>query len=256
MEIDRHLSYISTSIRMNYIQKIKYLYRARRYRHLLDRPEIAFTLSNLHDNHCALDIGAHKGAYTYWMHKAVGPNGRVFAFEPQIELADYLKRMIIIMGMENVIVEHLAISSNVGHSILTIPGDSPSPGATLESGLVNNESNSYRVPLTTIDSYFSNKPEFVINFIKCDVEGHELDVFKGAENTLTKFHPNLIFECEQRHHKSDSIHDVFAYLHNLGYKGYFFQKGHIHQLGEFNYEQGINDPEYVNNFLFSQVNII
>ena len=147
MEIDRHLSYISTSIRMNYIQKIKFIYRARRYRHLLDRPEIAFTLSNLRDNYCALDIGAHKGAYTYWMHKAVGPNGRVFAFEPQIELADYLKRMIIIMGMENVIVEHLAISSNVGHSILTIPGDSPSPGATLESGLVNNESNSYRVPL-------------------------------------------------------------------------------------------------------------
>ena len=166
-----------------------------------------------------------EGAYTYWMHKAVGPNGRVFAFEPQIELADYIKRMIIIMGMENVIVEHLAISSNVGHSILTIPGDSPSPGATLESGLVNNKSISYLVPLTTVDSYFSNKPEFVINFIKCDVEGHELDVFKGAENTLTKFHPNLIFECEQRHHKSDSIHDVFAFLHDLGYKGYFFRMG-------------------------------
>ena len=68
----------------------------------------------------------------------------------------------------------------------------------------------------------------------------------------------MIFECEQRHHKSDSIHDVFAFLHDLGYKEYLFQKGHIHQLGEFNYEQGINinNPEYVNNFLFSIENIL
>ena len=68
----------------------------------------------------------------------------------------------------------------------------------------------------------------------------------------------MIFECEQRHHISDSIQDVFAYLHNLGYKGYFFQKGHIHKLEEFNYEQdkNINDPEYVNNFLFSKENVL
>lgn len=57
---------------------------------------------------------------------------------------------------------------------------------------------------------------------------------------------------------SDSIHDVFAFLHDLGYKGYFFQNGQIKQLKEFNYEQSINinNSEYVNNFLFSEENVL
>lgn len=243
---------------MKYIQKIKFLYRARRFRHLLDKAEINFVLSHLHKTSCALDIGAHKGAYTYWMHKAVGSGGRVFAFEPQIELSDYLKNMIKSMGIENVTVEHSAISSAEGFSTLTIPGDGPSPGATLETGLFDKETHSYEVPLTTIDGYFSDKPDMEINLIKCDVEGHELEVFKGAEKTLNKFQPHLIFECEQRHHINDSIQDVFGYLLNLGYKGYFFQNGQIHQLKELdiNQSQDYKEPHYVNNFLFSVVNVI
>jgi len=243
---------------MNNIQRLKFLYRARRFRHLLDKQEIIYILSNLQHSDCALDIGAHKGAYTYWMHKAVSATGRVFAFEPQIELADYLKNMIKIMEMRNVVVEHSAISSEVGFSTLTIPGDGPSPGATLEAGLFDSEANSYEVPLTTIDSYFRDKSDIEIDLIKCDVEGHELEVFKGAENTLNKFHPHLIFECEQRHHINDSIQDVFVFLHDLGYKGYFFQNGQIKRLEEFNHEQvkNINDSQYVNNFLFSEDNVL
>ena len=65
--------------------------------------------------------------------------------------------------------------------------------------------------LTGSDKIFSDKSDIEINLVKCDVEGHELEVFKGAENTLNKFHPHLIFECEQRHHINDSIQDVFVF---------------------------------------------
>ena len=41
-----------------------------------------------------MDIGAHKGAYVYWMQRAVGPSGTVFAFEPQVALAAYKNRII------------------------------------------------------------------------------------------------------------------------------------------------------------------
>lgn len=73
------------------------------------------------------------------MHKAVGPNGRIFAFEPQNELADYHKKMIKIMGMENTTIEHSAISSAGGFSTLAVSGDGPSPGATLETELFEND---------------------------------------------------------------------------------------------------------------------
>lgn len=243
---------------MQYYQKLKFLYRTRRIRYILDRAEIKFILANLHENNCALDIGAHKGAYTYWMHKAVGPGGRIIAFEPQIELADYLRKMIKLLGIENVTVEHSALSSAEGFSTLTVPDDGPSPGATLESGLFDKDFQSYDVPLATIDSYFHDKHDLEINLIKCDVEGHELKVFKGAEEKLNKFKPHLIFECEQRHHKNDSIQDVFDYLYNLGYKGYFFQNGQIYQLKDFDTDQSqdFNKSDYVNNFLFSAENVI
>ena len=52
-----------------------------------------------------------------------------------------------------------------------------------------------RVPLRTLDSYnLSN-----IGFIKIDVEGHELDVLRGAEVTLRRDQPNLLIEIENRH---------------------------------------------------------
>jgi FkbM family methyltransferase len=40
-----------------------------------------------------LDIGAHRGIYSYWMSKAVGPQGSVFAFEPQPECVAHLEKV-------------------------------------------------------------------------------------------------------------------------------------------------------------------
>ena len=65
-----------------------------------------------------------------------------------------------------------------------------------------------------------------ISFIKCDVEGHEADVFYGAKKTLIEYMPDLLFEC----HRSEAEKgDLFNYLVDLGYTGYFFhvtQKDH------------------------------
>ena len=63
--------------------KFRYLYRAYRYRYRVDRAELRFVRESLEPGQVAVDIGCHKGAYTYWMRRQVGPNGMVFAFEPQ-----------------------------------------------------------------------------------------------------------------------------------------------------------------------------
>ena len=238
---------------MQFYEKLKYLYRPGRFRRLLDKDEIRFILSYLKKNDCAIDIGAHKGAYTYWMQKAVGSGGLVYSFEPQKELADYLKKMVNLIDMNSVVVEHAALSSKEGTSVLHVPGVGVSPSATLESNILGNESKTYEVTMTTLDNYFSDKPVLDINLIKCDVEGHELEVFKGGEEILKNHKPLLIFECEQRHHKNDSIFDVFNYLHCLNYSGYFFLNGTVHEIEKFNPEihQQHGTKDYVNNFLFS-----
>ena len=58
----------------------------------------------------AIDIGAYKGGYTYWMRDAVGGAGRVFAFEPQPDLRTRLERMIRAFAWENVSVHGVAVS--------------------------------------------------------------------------------------------------------------------------------------------------
>lgn len=61
-----------------------------------------------------------------------------------------------------------------------------------------------------------------------------------------------MFECEQRHHSHDTVHDVFAYLEGQGYDGFFYLKGKLHPVGEFNVSQHQSQAAgyYINNFIF------
>lgn len=54
-----------------------------------------------------------------------------------------------------------------------------------------------QVPTTTIDTIFKDKSEN-ITAIKVDCEGTDLDVLKGAYNTIQKFRPVILFEDTDR----------------------------------------------------------
>ena len=56
--------------------------------------------------------------------------------------------------------------------------------------------------------------------IKIDVEGFEIDVFKGMRETLSKHHPTIIFEHANYRLKERGLaqNEVTGYLESLGYK--------------------------------------
>ena len=241
--------------------QLRWLYRAWHYRLRVEKQEIAWLRECLAPGHVALDVGAHKGAFTYWMGRIVGAWGAVFAFEPQPELAERLAANVRRAGWSHVHVENVGLSSRTGELILTVPSSRPSPGATLEArGAVEASWQSYSVRVATLDEYFgltrgygARWPARPIQFIKCDVEGHELEVLRGAECLLRRYHPHLLLECELRHRASGRIDDVFAYLENLGYHGRFYVRGRSYGLEQFNARRHQADPQdrdYVNNFLF------
>ena len=64
------------------------------------------------------------------------------------------------------------------------------------------------VPARTIDSYNFED----VDFIKIDVEWYELKVCKGAENTIKKYMPTIMFE-----NKRNEADDCKQYLKTLGY---------------------------------------
>ena len=67
-----------------------------------------------------------------------------------------------------------------------------------------------------LEQYPISKP---ISLIKADVEGHEIKVFMGAKKTILKHKPILLFEC---HHAEAEKGDLFVFLLELGYEGFFF----------------------------------
>jgi len=242
------------------ISIIKFLFRAFRYRYVLDKFEIRYVLNNLKKGEVVIDVGAHKGGYLYWMSKKVGSKGKVIAFEPQAILCDYLKNLCKRLGLNNVTIENKGVSSVEQTTILYVPniGKDSSPGATLNSSKIDkSDSEKLDIELITLNKYFKNHGEVIPQLIKVDVEGHELSVFKGCENILKENNVKLIFECEQRHlSNSGSIQEVFDYLNNLGYEGYFISKNGIKHISQFDYQRDQKNawgkPEYVNNFIFEK----
>jgi len=209
---------------MSWTRMARFHYRAWRYRWRVEPAEIRFLLEHLRAGEVAVDVGAHKGAYTYWMQRAVGPAGRVFAFEPQPELAEYLAAMARALGHGHVTVIPAAVSRTRGTMTLARPGPRPSPGATLEP---RDEplGDAFAVRVETLDTYFLEHAAAArpVRFIKCDAEGHELAVFQGAERILSEDRPVLLFECETRHHRGGAIEPVFDYLRGFSYEGSFFR---------------------------------
>lgn len=209
-----------------------------------------------------LDIGAHKGSYLYWLQRAVGPAGRVLAFEPQPALAAYLQDAVRTFGWRHVEVRNEGVSDRAGELVLSVPAgsDSVSPEASFEerSGAAPG-GHEVRVAVTSLDAEFPAGSKLP-TFIKIDVEGHEHAVFAGARRLLESAGPALLFECEQRHLRGRTVRDVFASLEALGYSGRFIAPDGLRPLSEFREaehqsqvgERFWDRPGYCNNFVFTR----
>ncbi|MFY9552485.1 MAG: FkbM family methyltransferase [Thermoanaerobaculia bacterium] len=237
--------------------RARFLYRAWKARYRDQRQEIRAVLSALGPGAIAVDVGANKGAYLYWMRRAVGETGRVFAFEPQATLAAYLRALAGRMRWPNVEVRGCALSDSTGTRTLHVPGKSDSPGASLEEAILTISVCRDEVcAVDTLDRQLDGAGR--VAFVKIDVEGHELSVFRGAERALAQDRPTLLFECEARHLTHHAPRDVFAFLEGRGYSGSFFSPQGLLPVGEF--DPAVHQrrfpgrfweaPDYCGNFLF------
>ena len=63
------------------IERLKYLYRAYKYKYVKDSNEIGFALKHIQKGDTIIDIGCHKGAYLYWFEQKVGKQGKVLVID-------------------------------------------------------------------------------------------------------------------------------------------------------------------------------
>lgn len=240
------------------LEKVKFLYRAYRYKYKIDIPEIDFIINHLKQGDIAVDIGCHKGGYLYWLQKSIGTTGKVYAFEPQDKLYQYLNRAIQVMNYLNVTLENKGLSTQVGVVNFYIPPtkSGTSPGAKIDL-LEENKGNKRSIKVTSLDEYFLDR-QIIPNLIKIDVEGHEEQVILGGLKLLKQHRPKLLIECENRHLKNKNIFEVFDHLLKIDYKGYYFSGKTRQPIEHFQLDVHQKAGEgrfweaegYINNFVF------
>ena len=211
---------------MYIIEKIKMIIRCWRYRFKSEVASIKYVRNLPKKDSIVLDIGANKGIYSIYMSRAIGDKGKVIAFEAQPELKAYLHKIKNAFSLDNLEIVNSALSSKPGE--MTLKRDYVGSGSA-SLNFYDKDDNSreeIEIKAITLDDFLASVEKKPISFIKCDVEGHEADVFYGAKKTLIKYMPTLLFEC---HRSEEEKGDLFNYLVDLGYTGYFFhvtQKDH------------------------------
>ncbi len=133
-----------------------------------------------------LDVGAHTGRFSILASKNFN---KIYAIEPFPENFSVLKKNLHINHIKNVYPINLAISDRNREVFLSELNMNTGAVRVAKKGKI-------KVKAITLDNLIKkNKiPLNTIHLIKIDVEGHELNVVKGAKKILKESNPVLIIE--------------------------------------------------------------
>lgn len=151
-------------------------------------------LQLIHPGDVVFDIGANQGDFTGLFSDLAGDQGTVFAFEPGPQTFRTLTDASA--GRVNVRLRNMAISDVAGTARLLQPGADhgqaslrrQSAGSWSRGGTVE----AFDCVVSTVDDCARELTR--LDFLKCDVEGAELLVLRGARETLDRLSPILFLE--------------------------------------------------------------
>ncbi len=209
-----------------HLRQYHYLNSLRRFSEE-EEPDLAIVKHLAIDGDCVFDIGANVGWYTKVLSKLVGTQGTVLSAEPIPDTYRVLSYCVTKLGLKNVHLLNCGISDEAGDAIMEIPlyesgaenyykaqiSKSPQMGATLRR---------VKISVRSLDSLASNCSK-QIAFIKCDVEGHELQVLKGATGLLAKQQPAWLMEISGNPDRpGDDAWHSFGILNKYHYSAWWY----------------------------------
>lgn len=183
-------------------------------------PEV---LASLPAGGTVLDVGAHIGGFSVIAAQAVGPAGRVYAFEPVAENADLLEENARLNAMDWLVPVRAAVGRQVGTLELLISDTDTMWASTrsswadvLHHGGTELHTKATPVPVVTVDEFLSDQGIDRVALLKIDVEAAELDVLAGAAHSLAAGRiEQVIVEV---HSPTVPWEDVCAILERYGYE--------------------------------------
>lgn len=129
-----------------------------------------------------LDIGANIGYYTVQAARAVGEQGHVYAFEPDPNNHEILRRNLEINGYRNVTAEQKAVSNKTDEVRLYIAKENKGDHRVYDSG---DQRLSIPIDAVRLDDYLEASGH-VVDVVKMDIQGAEFKALQSMHNILQK----------------------------------------------------------------------
>lgn len=163
----------------------------------------------------ALDLGANIGTYTRLL---AGLADEVIAIEPVPETFDHLRFNMRSLGVHNVRLINAAASDRDGQVVMEIPRYRRGPEAMTDARIVRKPTKfrHFSVAAMRVDSLRLRR----LDFIKIDVEGHEVAAVFGARETIERFRPAMIVESVLAEGSW-----LYPILEPLRYRGFVWRDG-------------------------------
>jgi FkbM family methyltransferase len=170
-----------------------------------------------------LDVGAHHGYYTLLSSKAVGPKGKVIAFEPSPRERMRLREHTHLNRCVNVSIEMVALGASDQDADFFLVQGAADYCNSLRPPAIDAGITKVKVAVTALDDFLSRRQNPRIDFIKLDVEGAELDVLRGAQRVLaTTPRPILLVEVYDIRTApwGYAASDIVRLMDDMGYRWY------------------------------------
>jgi FkbM family methyltransferase len=161
--------------------------------------ELRLICSRIPSGSTVFDVGANVGYVTIPLALAVGPSGRVWAFEPDAENVKRLSDNVALNRLNNVEIRQIAIGADDGKTDLYLSDD-----PVFHTIAIHDERmpitdayemrKSVKVTLARLDTVWNQAGSPDVDFVKIDVEGAELYVLEGGKHLIESCRPTLLIE--------------------------------------------------------------
>lgn len=179
---------------------------------------------------CIVDVGANIGYHALRLAMRE-PQATVHAFEPLPQTMEYLQRNVALnsLGSRVRTYNHGLSNTNAICDFFIAPDH----GVNASLMNVASRDNARRVTCSTLTmDQWASHANAIPDFIKIDVEGAELLVLQGAQDTISKSSPKIFAEMLRKWAAPFGYHpnDVISFMATLGYACWGVGMDGVHQI--------------------------
>jgi len=193
------------------------------------------------------DVGANVGWYAVQLSRTTEADSKVFCFEPVRTTYDRLAENVALNGLDGKVrLFNFGLNDVAGPAEFFLPAFSGSVAASARN--LHPEENVTRlsVRLEVADDFADREQVGRIDLIKCDVEGAELSVLRGARRIIERDKPIIFLEMLRKWAGHFDYHpnDIISLLRQSGYRCWGVGKSSLREV------DGVTDETSETNYLF------